>query len=524
MTEILRVAYAPPGGVDETRSLARAAACFLLSAIVAPGLAQAWSAGYSVGPKTYKESAALTHTWNAVSECTTFTFHHYAACYFEGDVTPPSAPSSPSGGTCFTLSTNRTTTSADQFVHRSDRYYYSRIFACQNTSCSQYYGDGTAGCGAVSGDADTAHTDKERWVLVGVEDYEDEEYRVVDDPAVTASAAIFYPSGWTYAGYLGLWYSTQEDGADVIYYKRATSSGWQNFNNTSWTTPVLVAQEVPEGDFLDATHPWVIPVHEGSARYIRMFVHTGYGMDGIFTMYSIDSYGSEGSDFDLTCGNPFGCSVGGGTCGHGDECDWSSAWEEICDDGIAACDYMESAGHGRILWDYIAYGGVDFGSDAFSMIFTGDIADSCEDGEDPDDIFQADWLPEATPPQWSVPDVDVDECPDMVEDGGHDPAMTPLPEDSFKAYWASPVMGSQVHRVCYTDDVVSWGDCSEIDFAFDDSTRLGTLDSSLLDCVGNMDTLVFVGTSGPKEGAFLQAGTKEGCFASHSILFAELRN
>lgn len=489
-----------------------------------------WDAAYSVEPVERHESVALVHTWRAVGDCSTFTFQHYRVCHYDAPAgePPAAAPATPSseGATCFEAGSSATDTSSVARVNRSDRAYFARIFACQDEGCTAWYGDGTHGHAAVTDDADLERTARERWVLEGVADYDDAD-RAVSDGHANASAAIFYPSGFDDAGYLGLWWSTtnEHESRDEIWYKRAAMPGWQAFNETTWTAPTLVGQQADSGAYADTTHPWVVPVDDASGRYIRMFVQLGVAPD--LSIHSVDSLDEAGTDFGLTCTSE-ACAIARGTCACGDPCDWSVAQEEICQDADSAdCFYLGTSGHGRVAWDYGEDGALDFAEDRPAMLISGDKHDLCAGGLAPDDIYQADWDGTA----WVVP-VAWDErnaryCPEHTDPRGHDPAILPLPADGFKAYWMAPDGSSaQIHYVCYTDDLVTWEDCAEIELAFDDGTRLGAQDTSLWDCVGNMDAVSLPGRLASMEGAFFQSSRGPACFGpgGGGIVFAEHRN
>lgn len=503
-----------------------------------------WNAGYGLVEATGHESAAITHSWSAVTDCTTFSFNHYRACYYQDAGAPPaSPPTNPgaSGAKCVTLSTNISTTSFTEFTHRSDRGYNAKIFACQNSSCTQYYGSGSTGApGTVSNVTDTATTDLERWVLEDVEDFDDPDKVIEDDDSAGGPGALFYPDGWTAENTLALWYVTFEDGGLVLKYTQAEDFGWHDFNTADFYEPVEVAGASDSGDFFGVTNPWVVAATDGENEFIRMFFHTGTGSN--LEIWAIDSTDEFGVEFDLECTSSPTCAVSGsGTCDYGDLCDWdgSGAEQQLCiDTADPACFYLATAGHGRLLWDYVPSPGViDFSEDLPGMLFTGDNQNSpCTFGVIADDIYQAEWSHDTAEPDggdWSVDYAEDPDCPlyDPVFEDGHDPAVIPLPNGGFKAYFMH-AGETQQHRVCYSVDGTSWGDCADIEFAFDDSTLLGTTSPDPMPCLGDMEALVFIGGEGVHEGGFLQASSGDvdpcndagGPFAEGGIVYVEHRN
>lgn len=270
-----------------------------------------------------------------------------------------------------------------------------------------------------------ATTEPERW---GLEDvyhattpYSDTD-RVFDDTGsmvVSASAAMMYPTGWTYAGKLALWYSaTISGGAPVIRYVRAGDSGWQNWNTYSnWAGATVAAEGVASGTgrFHNPTQPWVTGAEDGTGDFVRLF----------------------------------------------------------------------KAG----AWDLPTSG-------------------TCPDGT-----------------VWS---------------DRHDPGVIPLPGGQFKMYvqegtGLSAPDGGHI-EVCYTNGA-TWGDCRDVEFAFDDGSRrgvkpndmgLGSL-AELYECLENIDTIVYAAGGSVYHGAFLKANTwttndAQSCFGAGGIVFAELRN
>lgn len=132
---------------------------------------------------------------------------------------------------------DRLTTNLDDYVNRSNKSFGTTLFACGNSDCSSRYGAAGRGSIVTTSPSETAGTDKERFVLVDVDDFDDTDVMISDTLAV-ASAAIKYPPGWSHgAGYLGLWWATTVSGTvDRVYTNRINASSWSPASPNSWNT------------------------------------------------------------------------------------------------------------------------------------------------------------------------------------------------------------------------------------------------------------------------------------------------
>lgn len=185
--------------------------------------------------------------------------------------------------------------------------------------------------------------------------------------------------------------------------------------------------------------------------------------------------------------------------------------------------------------NYAVDGPIDFDDADLKMLVTGRPRDSCttEYGSNTiGDIYEATW----DGSNWSTPVTS--SCPDAIDglEDHHDPGVIALPNGEFKAYVN---LGSSTYTagrfdVCYYDGS-TWGDCQPIELAFDDGSTLGSLDTALQYCLGNVDALRWT-LSPVVEGAFFQekGGYEDdttACFGTDSydltgngIVFAEHRN
>jgi hypothetical protein len=224
----------------------------------------------------------------------------------------------------------------------------------------------------------------------------------------------------------------------------------------------------------------------------------------------------------------------GDTCPYGSKCDFEddsadggAAVEELCSDGTSDCDYQTDAAHGRILWDYVAYGPVDDAVDEPKIAFSGnrDVT-ACPStgvfGAGQSDLYIGEW----DGAEFQAPTSG--SCPVPAIKDAHDPGMIPLPNDTFKMYYQVDL--SEFHVVYW--DGSAWVYDREIEIAFDDSTTLGTVPTSpsLAECLENMDAIILPSEGGGNAGAFFKAMKETGlglgdCFGSATgIVFAELRN
>jgi hypothetical protein len=490
------------------------------------------------------ESAAIDTVWVALTACDTFTFDHYELCWDKGTTTAPSSRGT--ADVCVAVPGAITTTSFMAWLHRSNKAYGFRIWACDDSTCSDEYGMGTGESVSGTGNAATSTTAAERWVLEDVASYSDTD-RAVADTLASAASALFYPASFTTdSGYLGMWYSTQTtiggSNYETIRHKKASNSGWRNFNTTAWGSITSVAREPQpngSGAWQECSHPWVAATDQGGTQSIRMFVRCGdtAASTAHYVIYRIDSTNEAGTDFDMTC-NPFpvaDCSEDGDTCVYGGLCDWaghgaSGAVLEMCSTyNDADCFYLDNAAHGGMAWDYGANGGIDWASETPQMLFSGNVNwGTCSSGhglEDPDDLYQAAW--DTVAGKWQVQTTSSPDCPVPLVADRHDPSTIPLPGGEYKAY---ALEGHDQFYVNYWNGS-AWEDEEEIELAFDDGTTLGSIPTSptLHECRGNFGAFVRQGGGNADEGAFIKALNETlghtTCFGSATgLIFAEHRN
>ena len=467
-----------------------------------------WTPALTLSAHSTHASGAFSVTFGTVNQstCGTFTLHHYQIVLNDS-----ATPTSPTDGLMFGANASPKST----FVHRADRLYYAKVYACDDAACTDVLGDG-AGETITGTSTGSGTTEAEVWVLTSVADQSDTSHYVVSSDSATSPSSFFYPPGWTREGQLALYYS---EGDDEIYMPYTDADGWQDFNDTAWTDNGVVAESQGGGtDFDGTSHPSVLPVVTGSGNRVRMLAqNSGSSKKHLVT---VDSTDDTGDDFNLTCGT---CCAGG-TAG---ECYWSSvASVAICADSTSGCSHLARALHSRWQWDLIAYGPPVLASEYPTLLFTGseDGNAGCDvEGGSTDDVYGATWSGSA----WAV-DM-TSSCPtDPFAVDEHDPAVTAYPGDEFKVY---VVDSSSPYDVVtyYQRSNGTWEAQTPVPtFELEDSTVITG------DCLADLDSFVFNDSGTPREGMFLKvAEDGDTNFEGHlcnsgtaaaGIYFAELSN
>ncbi len=418
--------------------------------LAAPGVAQAWTANFQMSQTETMESSSISFSWNvAPSTCHPVSFDHYEICLDEGGT----APASPAAADHCKIVGPRGINNTTYMVHRASRAYAGKIFACVDSSCTVWYGDGSSGCTS-SGTEDTATTAPECHVVYGVEDRASTN-RVLSQaeyPGVSAVEVLFYPDGlgWTHEGKLAMWWAWNDGGRPVLSYRRAKYEGWWDFNDQdSWNlgSEVDVAMGFSTGSdpFTSIGHPAVVPEIDSEDNLgMRMMLVTGTASSGIpkhLLMMSSLGIDEEGADFGLTCVGE--CGYPG--CDEDEPCDWDS---EVAELGYAF-DWeavgLSNDQHGTFVWDLIAYGPVDFDIDDSMFLFSGGptagtgscyASYSSEYGSAAADLYLAYWNPSADPgEEWDVETLGyAPTCPQPEFIDQHDPTAFGLPFDEHKIY------------------------------------------------------------------------------------------
>lgn len=481
-----------------------------------------WDAGLTMANHSTRPSAAFTVSWNAApSSCGSFSLLKYRIVLNDGGT-----PSSPTDGIQFdapAVNTDRNT-----FVYRADRLYYAKIYACDDSGCTDLLGDAED---TPTNDTDNLPADPEIWLVTGVTAASTTDYAQLGPGA---ASVFFYPSGWTRDDHLAMYW--EDSSNHTIKYKYATSAGWQDFNNTTWLAPpVPVAQsETAVDDFKYVGHPYAFPVNDGTDDIVRLLAqnhNTGswFPDNHVVSVDSVDDIGDDFNLYDTTCN-----SGGPGLC------DWSGVGEvAICADGTAGCSEVDNALHGRWAWEYMVLGPPDLSVDEPMLLFSGEGDDEDDDtclstlpgSVDKNDILMATW--DASGQEWVVTD-DGSGCPEVLIADYHDPGVVPLPDgatDDFKVYakaWnAGTLTTFYVNDLSTTPTVEA--DQPSPTFIFDDiyDTPLDT------DCMANVDVFTYLDGSTPREGMFFDGGVSStsydggSCssgFNTGAVYFAELIN
>lgn len=469
-----------------------------------------WSPGVHTDPNTRVESAAIAVTWTNAGPvaCSNLSGDDWSGTDHlrlrrASGTTPPGTPSS--GTQVANLSP--TATSKDDFIHRSDATYSHALFACEDSSCTSWYGDGSGDLESTSETEDSDSTEKELWLLEGVADEAAVGTNVVGNNKANAPHAFYYPSSWStgYSEKLGLYWSksaTPGGAASEVYHRNLTSTGWPagGFNTTTaWSSDTLVLEgstDSSEDDY-KADHPWAMLTQDGSDKRVQLFVHS-QDVDNK-QIIQIESTDASGTDFDLDCS--------GAACTH-------TALEQdgyvaVAADGTSSTDYVVHAQHSRVAWDYIDDPVIDAGTDQPWMMFQvkRPSADDCADTGGYDDIgwVDATWDSTNSVWDWAVEtDLSTPACPVIHVNDAHDNSSVPLPNNEFKMYFKD--WSSETWYVSYWDGS-AWGDSATIEFEFDSSTT----SHPTHDCIENVAVLVYADPPVVEEGMFFRLLDTNAC-------------
>ena len=491
-----------------------------------------WVAGLTAAAHSTSGSKAFDIDWNAgPAPCTNAstddwdgTDHHEIH-----RASGATAPSTPDAST-LVKTTSSSVVTWDDFVHRSNKQYSYAVFACEDTSCSSWYGDDPSSDETVSGDTASSTTDREEYVLDGITGSSDISSTISSDSTANAPHAFYYPSGWKTgrSGKLALYYSTPGTGSEAseVYYRLHDATGWPpvGFNDsTSWANQVLVAEgsTTSTDDDYRADHPWAMLTRDSGTKRVQLFVQSQTTSNK--KVLQIESDDEVGDDFGL------GCSSSSCT----DTFLTGDGYIAIDADGTSATDYVEQAQHSRVAWGYIADPIIDAGTDEPFMTFQLDRPGSgdCSDTGN-DDIGWADGSWNSSTSQWDW-EVETDggspDCPVVHIDDGHDSAVMPLPDGEYKLYYQD--WGTDDWYVTHWDGS-DWVDETTIEVYWD-----GGGSGPTHDCIANITHIAYKNGSTTYEGVFFRlldsadadcaTGFDDDFGASNDdarIVFAELDN
>jgi hypothetical protein len=387
----------------------------------------------------------------------------------------------------------------------------------------------------VTNSSATAATDDEYYVITGLQPSDTD--RVVsagDYPNVTAVHGMFYPYGTAREDDLLLYW----DSLGIVYAAHTTTAGWHNYNDPGmWSTPVAVAQAPGSGVWEGISHPWATFETDGYDVFVRLFVNP---LQRIGWLSSLDE---NGEDFGLGCEDTDGCVD---DCDYGDLCALDDAGAEIIleesDDtgGPDPLGHITHAGHGRLLYDDIAQGPIDFSTDDVQMLFTSStdhIVAMCPLVGDngPDDLHMADW---DHTEGWSVLDGNDDYCADSLGEDQHDPGEFPL-HDVFEVYAQDQNLGQEytISYMAYDDGIaLVEADTGQIQVCWDDGVTPCGASATIVEgtCMEDLAHIHFIDGSGPHKGILFKIWAEDpmggilsdGCSGGYTagvdgIVFAE---
>jgi len=527
-----------------TQSGTRLLTALLLSSLALPQLAQAapcgsWAPGVLSAPKSGSQSKAISLIWSTGGPvaCTNTTgddwsgTHHLELHW--SDSGTPTGPSASSKAKSMAAST----TSTDHFVHRSNKLFYHTLFACEDSSCTSWYGDGSGSDESTSSASDSEWTAVEKWVLTGVTGESDVTSAVIDDAAANAPHVFYYPASW-YTGYsdkLAMYYGKAggTGSNSEVWYVLHDATGWPTggFNSSaSWGSPTLVAEgstSHADDDFA-ADHPWAMLTEESSNKRVQLFVQSQHRAAGYHEQtIQIESTDEIGDDFGLSCS--------GSSCTD-TFLSSSDGYVAIAADGSSSTDYVEHVRHSRVAWDYVADPVIDSGTDEpFMMIqlqypSTGSCS-SIPATSSPDELGRADgaWDSGSSIWDWQVEtDGGSPDCPELHVEDVHDNTSIPLPAGEHKMYYKD--YSNHGWYVAYWDGS-GWVDEAPVDFHWD-----GSASGPDEHCIENPAAVVYTGGATVHEGMFFMLMDTDTCGYTGfdddataieddaAIVFAELDN
>ena len=414
-------------------------------------------------------------------------------------------------------------------VHRAERTFYGKVFACDNADCTDVWGDDACESVATNSDVDSDTTDEEVWLFQDVANATDMDHFVADNAdGCGAASAFFFPvtgsSDYTDEDKLVVYCS---DGSGQIKRMLSTNSGWESdgYNyphdvaspdSPAWAAaPAVVTQSMTETgacvadeckEFDKVDHPWAVPATDGTDYFVRLFAQNN-GANDFKHVVMVDSGDDQGTDFELTVSTPsYTCAT------TGTECDWPSVADVvIAADSTAGTGYLFSALHGRLAWDQIADEATDDGAldvstsgdEPFMVVSAKPNTTTCSayaPGTSDPDVLMAEW--DASSQLWEVSKSSSPTCADdWAAADCHDPAVTALPGDEFKMYAVQWEGSTHLIHIFYFDGTDWETETSTPIFKLEDGDVISP------ECLANPATVARVDDGTPYEGMFVSGSS-----------------
>ena len=432
----------------------------------------------------------------APPDCLGFGIHHYRAVLKQG-----SAPTDETDGLIFDGSTG---TTLRAMPHRASRSYYVRLFACDDATCTDIFGDGVVeSISTVAGldDQDTGTTEDEEWLIDDKLSTQTGLGSTAVDDLANDVEVLTIPQGWTGAGKLAIFAFDHDDTERSVSVALSSGTGWTNYNSTTWSGFTnVVGSNSTLPDYAVVNHPFVIPHDDGTTKRFRMMAQNA-GAAGTQHQVWVDSAAGTPQDFDLTL-------TGTDCVGTSDyECDWATRVAAgLAGVALESGTVWETNLHGRWVWDYVADGVPDLTSDSPLMVFTGqpDGTNCVDVGDDSSDIYMATWSPGTS--TWVPYDgVDSGTCADAIVPDAHDPAVTPLPAGEFKMY---SVNTNDHDIIIHYYDGTKWeSDTATVTVRWDDAASPQTPVDQ--DCIANVATVARMVSGTGREAMFMYVARKD---------------
>jgi hypothetical protein len=440
-------------------------------------------------------------------------------------------PTKPLAGTLLKYLDTDESSTQHLLVHADTKYAYT-IYGCEGANC-------LITCTTTTNESNDATTERERWVLQGIHDYDqDTGARVLGTatwPEQHCPELYRFRTGNSYTGKMGLHFHGENSTGDAygVWVAHTTTTAWEdNWNDpTKWADPIMIASSTSSGDNQGPKNIMVVPtVDDEDNDRMRLFWTSTDDKTNptYFRLQSALSTDADGDDYGLCCSDTGDCSsTSNCSLGGFDEvcCDYDDAGAELrmeydVDEGPCLRDV---GWHGHDIWDDMGPRW-DPASDELVLLFSGhaseDAGEGCGEcynhgtyGEADIDLWYwdtgggcdtGDTGPEA---QFclSIEEEDdgeypsgTDWCPDESMVDFHDPFGLPYPGGEIKVYFKKE---EQLWKVGYSsDNGRSFEDTSAIEFYFEDEdtgdTAVDTDDAMYPGCVDDPTIIAW------KSGAF----------------------
>ena len=489
-------------------------------------IAVAWTNSTSYPPFLPCNSSSGTDThWNGIDH---IEIHRVDGTAGDATCSDPGSPTSPSASADKVAVLDANKASWVDATHRADKDFAYTVFACENASCSSWWGDGSGSdeginSAAANDEFDYACTEAEAWVLTSITGESVVDVNVVDDYRANAPEVLFFPESWTYEDYFEVLWSISDDQSDTgysqIWSERYGSTGWPSggfnssggWSSTSSATLIATGADSDSEDDYGIDHPNVMLTTNaaGDRRMVLMAPSQHDSSAYHDKIVQVTSSDDTADDFDLDCE-----VTTPGVCDKEIISD-SVGTVAVVANGTSGC--LDDARHARVYTDYMdgtAEVLENGGAPRLLHMATGSTSGSCScaSGSAPDDIGQSTgsfsggvWI-------WSL--AVYASCPVIQVTDAHDVAVIPLPDGDFKAYYRS---GDDLVLSYWNSSDNVFEDEMVVEVKWDDGSGGASATGPSSECIANVAGLVYKSGDTPPvyhEGLFFKLQDSIGCGAT----------